>query len=1157
MEQVEPVEEKQYEPGHGPATEPVAAEEVAEAEEDADKAAKLQGLEKFHALADLEDATVSTILNATVAGDHALLNPRNLRQLGFSPEDQYKCKRVHDQLVQRHRELANVKKSSNPHPNVEATIKARIKHYFTNEVQPLIEEVYKTEVASRQAETDQPMAGPEAMEYGVAPVDAPPAKPTPVPVTYLRKKQKPAPKATYPVAPTRQSPAPTGAGAQLLARLKAQQAKSPSPERANAIEDLTERIKKSRSRSASATHVQPPLDVTEEAAPPKRTKTRDREAELNAQWDEMGTRQDVAEEEIKNLETQLAALKAGRQPTGFVDPTTGELVNWRKKFAGTDRAQLARMKKVVFSGYARGVQKKLDQERDALKDILDKRKEIQAQLGFAPASRTRSQSRESVYEMEIDDDDDEVSRASSAAPIRVAGGGERRKGTGASSVVSASVWEGGLTNTQALGRTWEGMPASKLYGAGFVTQATPAGAILDEKKSLDAMKQEMKDFGYWKPEFRKDSRNNKGLARSAAPGLTHNAFWSTDTSTHADGPFVAEYQKFLHARGLKQKPNPKSGVSRDRPLPLHKVLYYSDVSKYPTATRKQLQIYSDEQLKLLDAFFHQRHGMESAKVGSMKGDPKWGIELPKLRKAQWKGRFGINRMRQYIEVFGVSSKFKNKRALLHADKRELFEECRRIAATLEPILDQVGGGKGAWFGVQVLKNGKGRAGKRRKQDGPPAIPQYVPSVVPSLENPRVEDDHHQTTTSQQGTTLHKVSREKTSEALANAPESVEELKLRLARTKQKLDKLDYDKLDFEEYERRGEALQHEIKRIEQKLSIAHGWSGIVEKLRAGPQQLTQQPRARALSATGSRDPSSFHGTSAIVLQAQERARALSATGSRDPSAFHGTPAIVHETDVNPFSVVGRSRGAMSAEDLQLRPPVRGARASSFGSVSTHSIKQERADALAARPLVNQHHRRTHMSAEAAYPGVEAHTSYTHLIKGDLAPVGRVHLVKMGNLVGDQRDHHILAEMDADANMGAKTLREQSRRGPFKASSGRSRVLDRSAHVSYRRRGKALEITIRRGVTEYELDTLIGKLGAHRVGSHNAFLYIIKGNSKKKIGVLDRIDLTKLRDKIEECLITFRVVGLLLQDTHERSVLHKAYSHGMEMKDNYRNLFGPK
>jgi len=117
-------------------------------------------------------------------------------------------------------------------------------------------------------------------------------------------------------------------------------------------------------------------------------------------------------------------------------------------------------------------------------------------------------------------------------------------------------------------------------------------------------------------------------------------------------------------------------------------------------------------------------------------------------------------------------------------------------------------------------------------------------------------------------------------------------------------------------------------------------------------------------------------------------------------------------------------------------------------------------------------------------------------------------------------------MDADANMGAKTLREQSRRGPFKASSGRSRVLDRSAHVSYRRRGKALEITIRRGVTEYELDTLIGKLGAHRVGSHNAFLYIIKGNSKKKIGVLDRIDLTKLRDKIEECLITFRVVGLL-------------------------------
>ena len=196
--------------------------------------------------------------------------------------------------------------------------------------------------------------------------------------------------------------------------------------------------------------------------------------------------------------------------------------------------------------------------------------------------------------------------------------------------------------------------------------------------------------------------------------------------------------------------------------------------------------------------------------------------------------------------------------------------------------------------------------------------------------------------------------------------------------------------------------------------------------------------------------------------------------------------------------------------------------------------------------------------ETPYQGAEGHTSYTHLIEGDLAPVGRVHLVHIGPHVGDQRDDHILAEMDADANMGAQKLREQSRRGPFKRSEGRSRVMDKSAHVAYRRRGRTLEITISRGVTTYEMETLIGKLGAHRLATHGSFLYIIKGNSRKKIGTLDRVDLNKLRDKIYECLDKYSTAGLLIQDTAERGALHKAYSHGMEMKENYRSAdFGSK
>ena len=86
----------------------------------------------------------------------------------------------------------------------------------------------------------------------------------------------------------------------------------------------------------------------------------------------------------------------------------------------------------------------------------------------------------------------------------------------------------------------------------------------------------------------------------------------------------------------------------------------------------------------------------------------------------------------------------------------------------------------------------------------------------------------------------------------------------------------------------------------------------------------------------------------------------------------------------------------------------------------------------------------------------------------------------------------------------------------------------------------------------------GKLGAHRLATHGAFLYIIKGNSKKKVGNLDRVDLRKLRDRIYDCLNKFRTCGLLVQDTKTRGTLHKAYSHGMEMKENYRSMdFGSK
>ena len=102
-------------------------------------------------------------------------------------------------------------------------------------------------------------------------------------------------------------------------------------------------------------------------------------------------------------------------------------------------------------------------------------------------------------------------------------------------------------------------------------------------------------------------------------------------------------------------------------------------------------------------------------------------------------------------------------------------------------------------------------------------------------------------------------------------------------------------------------------------------------------------------------------------------------------------------------------------------------------------------------------------------------------------------------------------------MGQTRLVNQSRKGPFKQSTGRSRVLDRSAHVTYRRRGRALEITIRRGIGQYEMSTLIGKLNAHRIGTHGCIVFMIAGK-RRKLGFLDRVDLEKLRNMIEEKLL---------------------------------------
>lgn len=193
---------------------------------------------------------------------------------------------------------------------------------------------------------------------------------------------------------------------------------------------------------------------------------------------------------------------------------------------------------------------------------------------------------------------------------------------------------------------------------------------------------------------------------------------------------------------------------------------------------------------------------------------------------------------------------------------------------------------------------------------------------------------------------------------------------------------------------------------------------------------------------------------------------------------------------------------------------------------------------------------TDLRVENVQAGISGYTSYNHLIQGDLAPIGRVHLVTMGPLVGDEESRHFLAEMDADSNMGAKRMADAGRRGPFRSSTGSSRVMDRSAHVVYRRRGPSIEITILRGVTSYELDTLFGKLGAHRMSVGNSHVFLIDGR-KKKMGLLDRINLEKLRDKVERALDKRRQIGIEITDTKRRGILHKKDGHERSMKASMR------
>ena len=511
-----------------------------------------------------------------------------------------------------------------------------------------------------------------------------------------------------------------------------------------------------------------------------------------------------------------------------------------------------------------------------------------------------------------------------------------------------------------------------------------------------------------------------------------------------------------------------------------------DVTKYPEVSQKQYKEFpnklSETNVRLLSALFDERKGISSTELGGKaalkgfmkqyaareeyekyrKGKGPAGMKKKKLKNkpkilTKMTGRMNRTWMLQYVNEFGPR-KIRGRADELSYD--ELRLETQKIADTLGPLLDAAGGGKGAFYGTQVLLHHTKKR-KFKREEIELVSPPTSSTVVPEAQIQAIEED----------------------EDAEDDPEVFQ----------------NHGGVDFHAMPSLGAASPQMVA------------AQIFEPPKPPPDEKAQEPEPETSLATTLSD---------ISTRLRSGSRSMSRAGSVRPSRSP-SPDIWKQMYDAERTEAGRRRIAQKA--IRAAQPVR------------------------------DMERRTSLRVENVYRGATGHTSYTHLIEGDLAPVGRVHLVKMGALTGDQRDNHILSEMDADANMGAHNLREQSRRGPFKRSGGRSRVLDRSAHVSYRQRGRTLEITVRRGVTDYEMSTLIGKLSAHRMASGGSIFYFIRGNSKQKVGTLDRVDMEKLRTKIEDTLLKTGVVGLLIQDLQERGTLHKAYSHGMQMKENFRTL----
>ena len=173
---------------------------------------------------------------------------------------------------------------------------------------------------------------------------------------------------------------------------------------------------------------------------------------------------------------------------------------------------------------------------------------------------------------------------------------------------------------------------------------------------------------------------------------------------------------------------------------------------------------------------------------------------------------------------------------------------------------------------------------------------------------------------------------------------------------------------------------------------------------------------------------------------------------------------------------------------------------------------------------------TRMEVRADVPVDASRHVQPHFVqsRAGFQPVyGHVSLVKPGV---DATAEHFMFGLDKEIDDNQMLMVQQSRKGPFKNETGRSRILHSTANTVYRRRGSNMEITITRKATLPEIQVLLAKLNAHSMtnGSTSFLTLLLRGKSYR-MGPLAGVNLDLLRKQILEGIKKHGSAGLVVTD----------------------------